>query len=84
MTVAIHKKNNKSMSEIYEKTNTDINPAYRIEQPEGTGINPIRYGKNFARIQGKCRTCGMAVPEKMETATDGSHCRMGEGKHCRE
>lgn len=82
--VAIHRKHNKSMTEIYDKTNTDVSPAYQIRQPEGTGIDPARYGKNFARMQGKCGECNMALSEKMETATDGSHCRLKKREHCNE
>ena len=44
-------------------------------------LNSIRYGKNFARMQGGCRKCDKFTGKK---GTTGEHCSLPINEHCQK
>ncbi len=63
----------------YEKDGFGWAPGYE-KKFEGAILDPERYEKNYARMQGLCRKC-FQFDSAVDKA-DGSHCLLGKGKKC--
>lgn len=71
-----------STAEIHEKTNRGSAERYRTKLREGVErVDRIRFGKNYARMQGLCVGCENFDLQKTQTV-DGSHCKLPKDKHC--
>ena len=82
MTIGIKTRNfspNKT-ERTFDKAGFGWAPGYE-KKFEGTGINRIRYGKNYSQMKRVCKKCDKFTGKE---GTAGEHCRLPADEHCQK